>query len=87
MLALEIDQGQILVSSYGDADGYSWHHRVLMVLQPPGHGIIATLESEIQSVDLSAHHVLPLVRGAPIPDGYAESAYIFDEVEPHEFIR
>ncbi len=74
-----IEERQILIVFWDDADGFYWHHRVLLLLtSQPGVWLGSTPYWEVQRIDLNQHQVVPLVRDAPLPAGYAATCYVFD---------
>ena len=74
-VTLDIKEVQVLVNYPGDADGFNWHHRVLLRRIEGSTWLTLTPDLEIQRHDLSAipHRVLD--RAAPFPADIAGEIY------------
>ena len=83
LAALDIPQKQCLIDFFDDADGFCWHHRVLLYSSgnKDGRWIACSPDHDLEVLDLSRHRVLPLARAGPYPrDREAEGIYKFDPV-------
>jgi len=79
-VTLDIKEVQVLVNYPGDADGFNWHHRVLLCRIEGSTWLTLTPDLEIQRHDLSAipHRVLD--RAAPFPADIAGEIYAHDVI-------
>ena len=74
--ALDIEPHQVAVDFYGDAGGFNWHGRLLLVkLNDDGRWAGVTPTLEVQSINLGDHRVVPLPRGSLIPDQVVYEGY------------
>ena len=68
---------------FDDANGFYWHHRLLLKPTPvAGRWIIRTPDLSVQVADLNSHRIIALERNSVIPANYAAAAYIFDPLAP-----
>eukprot|EP00959_Pyramimonas_sp_CCMP1952_P445002 9318267-Pyramimonas_sp.AAC.1 len=67
MSALDIKERQILVR-YDDDQGFTWHHRVLLVRISSGRWVVLTPTGDLQILDTATVRFEPLARGRPVPD-------------------
>ena len=79
-VTLDIKEVQVLVNYPGDADGFNWHHRVLLCRIEGSTWLTLTPDLEIQRHDLSAipHRVLD--RAAPFPTAITGEIYAHDKI-------
>ena len=66
---LDTDLKQVLVYYPGDANGFFYHHRVLVVPGPDGKWIGLSPDHDVLVVDLlaQAEHLVPLRRASDFP--------------------
>ena len=75
----DLAERQVLIDFYDDAGGFFWHHRILLIATgEPGVWIATTPDWDTQRLNLNDHQVIPLLRNARLPAGYAATAYVFD---------
>ena len=86
---LDVPERQVLIDFYGDADGYNWHHRLLLLPTPsPGVWVAATPDWEVSRCDLNEHRVTALARSSPMPGQRArDGIYAFDVPHDAEQLR
>ena len=77
---LDIREPQILRHYPGDANGFFWHHRVLLEKTGPGVWIGVTPDGDIERIDLNIIVHVPLERRADFPEGQAPFVYAFDPI-------
>lgn len=54
LTTLDVPERQVLIDFYGDADGFNWHHRLLLLPTPsPGVWVAATPDWDVSRCDLS----------------------------------
>jgi hypothetical protein len=85
-VALDISEGQVCIN-YDDDPNYTWHHRVLLSKLDAGRWVVLTPDGDVEVVDLSAHRVVPLLRGAPVPARVAGDVYLIALISDEELRR
>ena len=80
MPTLDVEYVQVLVDFPLDANGFFWHHRLLVVPLGGSVWIGCTPDESIQRIDLSGHRVIVLRRNSPFPAARLAETYAFDEV-------
>ena len=85
-LTLDIPQRQVLVDFFGDANGLSWHHRVLCHGVGPGAWIALTPDLEVERINLNEHRVVGLPRAGQFPRArYAETYHFAADIGDQEW--
>jgi len=79
-LTLNISEVQVLVNYPGDADGFHWHHRILLCRVGGSTWLTLTPDHDIVRHDLATipHRVLD--RASPFPDDIADEIYAHDPI-------
>ena len=77
---LDVSLSQVLIDFFDDPN-FSWHHRLLVVELGTAKWASVTPDLQVETVDLTAHRVLPLRRNAPFPARALNDMYIFDPVD------
>ena len=85
--SLNIGEPQVLLHFPNDANGFVWHHRILLHKVGGGVWVVLTPDLELETADLSTHRHKILGRHAPIPQDVAPDSYIFDELPKPELER
>jgi len=78
MPTLDVAESQVLIDFHNDANGFYWHHRVLLLSLGGPVWIIATPDKSIQRADLSDHRILVLGRNAAFPQDRIGQTYACD---------
>lgn len=84
---LDIKEPQVLRHFPQDADGFYWHHRVLLAKVGPGIFIALTPDEDLERLDLHTTDHLPLQRRADFPAPQAPYVYAFDEISKADLDR
>ena len=79
-LTLDIPEIQVVVHYPGDADGFLWHHRILLHRVEAGSWLTLTPDLEIQRHDLGAQRHRVLDRAAPFPADIVDEIYAHDPI-------
>ena len=79
-LTLDIAEVQVLVHYPGDAEGFDWHHRILLHRIEGGNWLTLTPDLELQRHDLAAQRHRVLDRAAPFPADIAAEIYAHDPI-------
>ena len=79
-LSLDIPEVQLLINYPLDADGFLWHHRVLLHRIERSRWICLTPDHDLQIHDLATtvHRILD--RRSPFPDDIADEIYAHDQI-------
>ena len=76
---IDIEEMQVFIDFFGEPGGYWWHARILLFkIAQPGVWVVSTPDWETQRANLNGHRVVPMSRSGPIPAGYDNLAYVFD---------
>jgi hypothetical protein len=78
MPTLDIDERQVLVDYPDDANGFVWHHRVLLYSLGEGKWICAIPTLAIQRIDLAGHRLVILPRAGAFPADRLDQTFAFD---------
>ena len=81
----DVTAQQCLIDFFDDPEGFTWHHRLLLLKGTEQKWIWATPTLEVQLGDLSLHRVIPLRRNSPYPEQYVAEIFGFDEVDREVF--
>ena len=66
--SLDVAERQCLLDFFNDANGFNWHHRLLLRPTPaPGRWIICTPDLSAQVAGLNAHRIVALERDSATP--------------------
>ena len=84
---LDIAEIQVVVNFPADANGFFWHHRVLLHKVGGGRWVGLSPDLEVGSVDLHAQAYQVLDRRAPFPVAIAAQVYAFDPIGRAELER
>ena len=68
MSALDIPEPQVLV--YYSDPNVEWHHRILLRRLQGSTWVVVTPDGDTQLEDLVQYVLIPLVRGAQVPQAY-----------------
>ena len=79
--SLDLAEQQVLVNYPADADGFFWHHRVMLCRVRDALWLALTPDLEIVQVDLATIDHVPLPRAGPMPFWAAGQGYIFDPLD------
>ena len=79
-LSLDIPEQQVCLDFPLD-ENYTWHGRVLMIMGEPGYWVVMTPDLELEYVQITAHRVVPVGRGAALPNRVLGDVYYFDQVD------
>ena len=79
-LTLDISEVQVVIHYPLDADGFFWHHRILLHRIEGGEWLTLTPDLEIVRHNLGAHRHRVLDRAAPFPADIAEDIYAHDPI-------
>ena len=82
---LDVNLTQVLIDFFDD--DFNWHHRFLVVAQGGASWICVTPDLQVETVDLSAHRVLPLRRNSPFPQRAHDTMYIFDPISDQDLVE
>ena len=82
--ALDAPVMQALLYYPGDANGFFWHGRLLLVPsgEDDGRWICGTPDFDVELIDTSDFYIYPLVRDQEIPAEIVRETYFFDHPEP-----
>ena len=78
MPTLDIEERQVLVDFLGDADGFIWHHRILLLHLRDAVWIICTPDLSVQQCNLADHRLVMLGRNSPFPADRVAQTYACD---------
>ena len=84
---LDIREPQILRHYPQDANGFFWHHRVLLCKITPGQFIALTPDGDLERINLLEVDHLPLERRTDFPAPQSPFVYAFDELGRNELER
>ena len=84
---LDVREPQILRHYPADANGFFWHHRLLLHKVQPGVFIALTPDGDLERIDLHTVDHLPLERRADFPGPQSPYVYAFDELGRVELER
>ena len=79
-LSLDIPEQQVCLDFPLD-ENFTWHGRVLMIMGEPGYWVVMTPDLELEYVQITAHRVVPVGRGAALPNRGLGDVYYFDQVD------
>ena len=88
-MSLDIEEAQVAIDFYDDADGFFWHHRVLLHRLDGARWVVATPKLDVETVDLALHRVVPIGRNvANFPARVADELFAFDpQIDPNDLVR
>ena len=81
MPTLDIDDKQVLLDFYDDANGFFWHQRILLLPLGGSVWVVATPDKSVQRADLSEHRIIVLGRSAPFPQDRVAQVYACDPAD------
>eukprot|EP00435_Cladocopium_sp_Y103_P061503 s490_g23.t1 len=79
-LSLDVDAVQVLINYPADADGFYWHHRLLLHRITGGTWLCLTPDHEIQRHDLGATPHRIIERRSRFPEDIADEIYAHDPI-------
>ena len=82
---LDVNLTQVLIDFFEDE--FNWHHRLLVVALGGASWICVTPDLQVETVDLSAHRVLPLRRYSAFPPRAHDTMYIFDPISDQDLVE
>ena len=87
-MTLDIVERQVLIDFFKDANGFRWHHRVLLLATPAlGVWIAMAPDFAVQRLDLDDHRVVALGRATAFPQDRNHKTYHFDNPINPEDLR
>jgi hypothetical protein len=78
MRTLDIAEPQVLVNYPNDADGFVWHHRILLYRVKAGTWVTLTPTLELQTHNLLTTPHVVLARASRFPAAYADEVFCHD---------
>ena len=81
---LDVREPQILLHVPDDADGYPWHHRLLVLQIKAGRWVSLDPELELQTVDLDSVDYVLLDRHGDFPPEKYQDVFAFEPLPQSE---
>ena len=81
---LDVREPQILLHVPDDADGYPWHHRLLVLQIKAGRWVLLDPELELQTVDLDSVDYVLLDRHGDFPPEKYQDVFAFEPLPQSE---
>lgn len=85
--SLNVADPQVLVHFPNDANGFVYHHRLLLHKIGNGRWVTLTPDLELEVHDLVSTRHIVLGRHAAFPAHIADSCYVFDDISKNELER
>ena len=81
MPTLDVPERQLLIDFFADANGFFWHHRILLVHVRETTWVVCTPDQSVQMLDVSQHRLVMLSRNAAFPPDRVVSTYSCDPAD------